>query len=88
MARIFVYDNREFPDPDPGMSVDQVKTSFSDFFGELANATVKETKRGEDTVYEFQKRVGDQGIRRGLQVVRWWTTRPSRTCWRPRRRQT
>lgn len=61
MARIFVYDNREFPDPDPGMSVDQVKTSLSDFFGELANATVKETKRGEDTVYEFQKRVGTKG---------------------------
>ena len=61
MARIFVYDNREFPDPDPGMSVDQVKTSLSDFFGELTNATVKETKRGEDTVYEFQKRVGTKG---------------------------
>ena len=25
MARIFVYDDREFPDPDPQMSVEQVK---------------------------------------------------------------
>ncbi len=27
MARIFVYDDREFPDPDPEMSVDQVKAT-------------------------------------------------------------
>ena len=25
MTRVFVYDDREFPDPDPQMSVDQVK---------------------------------------------------------------
>ncbi len=25
MARVFVYDDREFPDPDPEMTVDQVK---------------------------------------------------------------
>ena len=28
MARIFVYDDREFPDPDPEMSVDQVKATL------------------------------------------------------------
>ncbi len=61
MARIFVYDDREFPDPDPEMSVDQVKATLSDFYGEIANATVKETKRGDDTVYEFQRRVGTKG---------------------------
>ena len=27
MARVFVYDGREFPDPDPEMSVDQVKAT-------------------------------------------------------------
>lgn len=61
MARIFIYDNREFPDPDPNMTVDQVKTSLSDFFGELTNAEVAETKRGEDTLYEFKRRVGTKG---------------------------
>ena len=61
MARIFVYDDREFPDPDPEMSVDQVKGTLSDFYGEIANASVKETKRGEDTIYEFQRRVGTKG---------------------------
>ena len=32
MARIFVYDDREFPDPDSEMSVDQVKSTLSDFY--------------------------------------------------------
>ena len=65
MARVFVYDDREFPDPDPDpdpeMSVDQVKATLSDFYGEIANASVKETSRGEDTIYEFQRRVGTKG---------------------------
>ena len=61
MARVFVYDDREFPDPDAGMTVDEVKATLSDFYGEIANASVKETKRGEDTIYEFQRRVGTKG---------------------------
>ena len=42
MTRIFVYDDREFPDPDPQMSVEQVKNTLSDFYGEIANASVKD----------------------------------------------
>ena len=61
MARIFVYDDREFPDPDPEMSVEQVKSTLADFYGEIANASVKETARGEDTIFEFQRRVGTKG---------------------------
>ena len=61
MARVFVYDDREFPDPDPQMSVEQVKATLADFYGEIANASVKETQRGEDTVHEFQRRVGTKG---------------------------
>ena len=61
MTRLFVYDDREFPDPDPQMSVEQVKNTLSDFYGEIANASVKETQRGKDTIYEFQRRVGTKG---------------------------
>ena len=61
MTRTFVYDNREFPDPDPQMSVEQVKSTLADFYGEIANASVKETRRGDDTVYELQRRVGTKG---------------------------
>ena len=61
MARIFVYDGREFPDPDPNLSVDEVKRMMTDFFPELQNAEVKEPKREEDTLYEFVRRVGTKG---------------------------
>ncbi len=61
MARIFVYDDREFPDPDPEMSVEQVKAVLADFYGEIANASVKEVQRGDDTIFEFQRRVGTKG---------------------------
>ena len=62
MARIFVYDNREFPDPDENMTVDQVKGTLADFYGELANATVKkEVQRGDDVIFEFERRVGTKG---------------------------
>ena len=72
MTRIFVYDGREFEDPDPEMTVDQVKASLADFYGELANATVSETKRGEDTIYLFNKRVGTKGA---IGDNEWTTTR-------------
>lgn len=61
MARIFVYDGTEYPDPDPVMKVDDVKSTMSNFFPELANAEAKETKRGDDTVITFSKRVGTKG---------------------------
>jgi PRTRC genetic system protein C len=38
MARIFIYDNREFPDPDPKMTIEEVRQSMVNFFPELANA--------------------------------------------------
>ena len=61
MARIFICDGREHDDPDPGRTVQQVRDLFAQFYGEVANATVKETKRGNDTVYEFVKKVGTKG---------------------------
>ena len=61
MARKFVYDGREFPDPDPNLSPDEVRQMMTDFFPELANAEVREHKTGEDTLYELVRRVGTKG---------------------------
>jgi len=68
MARIFVYDGREFDDPDPKLSTDEVRQHMATFFPELSNAEVKESKRpsatvaGEvETVIEFKRRVGTKG---------------------------
>ena len=71
MARIFVYDDREFTDPGPDLTVQQVQQQLSAFYGEVANASVTETKRGADTVYTFQKRVGTKGR---TEEARTWTT--------------
>lgn len=61
MARIFTYDNREFPDPDPNMTVDEVRQSMSNFFPELANAETETKKKDGNEVITFKKRVGTKG---------------------------
>src|SRR3954470_23771348 len=62
MTRIFVYDGREFPDPDPGLSVQDVRKQLSDFFPELTNADTREERRDDDEVrYTFARRIGTKG---------------------------
>src|SRR5947199_10375320 len=61
MARLFLYDGRTFPDPDPRLSVEDVRRQLSDFFPELANADTREERRGEDTLYTFARRIGTKG---------------------------
>lgn len=61
MARIFVYDGREFPDPDPEKTPEEVRQGMTDFFPELVNAEIKEHQRDDDTLYELVKRVGTKG---------------------------
>src|SRR4051812_29938960 len=62
MPRVFVYDGREFPDPDPGLSVEDVRKQLSDFFPELTNAETREERRGDDEVrYSFARRIGTKG---------------------------
>ena len=68
MSRVFVYDGREFPDPDPNLSVDEVRAQMANFFPELSNAETKESERDsatepgiKDTIHEFKRRVGVKG---------------------------
>jgi PRTRC genetic system protein C len=62
MPRIFVYDGREFPDPDSSLSVEDVRKQLSDFFPELTNAETREERRGDDEVrYTFARRIGTKG---------------------------
>ena len=61
MARIFVADGREHPDPDPGLTIENVRDLMADFLPDLVGATWIETARGEDTIIEFQRRVGTKG---------------------------
>ncbi|MDD4986248.1 MAG: PRTRC system protein C [Dehalococcoidales bacterium] len=59
--REFIYDGRSFPDPDPKMTVDEVKQSMVDFFPELANADATTTRKGDVEMVEFKRRVGTKG---------------------------
>ena len=60
--RAFIYDGREFPDPDPRLSVEEVRKQFAEFLPELTNADTREEKRADGTVvYTFSKRIGTKG---------------------------
>ena len=61
MARIFVADGREHPDPDASLSIERVRDLMADFLPDLAGATWTTTERGEDTVIDFTRRVGTKG---------------------------
>jgi len=60
-TRIFVYEGREFPYPDPSRTPEQVREMMTDFFPDLQNADVREHKRGDDTLYELVRKVGSKG---------------------------
>lgn len=68
MARIFVYEGKEYPDPDSSMSTNDVRESWVNYFPELSNAETKETKRGEDTLITFTKRAGTKGAKYTVEV--------------------
>lgn len=67
MARIFIYDNRTFPDPNPNLTPDQVRQTLVTFFPELANAEVKgPAQQGGDYIFTFNRRTGMKGAEEGL----------------------
>ena len=65
MKRVFIYEGREFPDPDSNLSVDQVRLHMADFFPELSNASADTQKRGAgeglQEVTTFTRRTGTKG---------------------------
>ena len=61
MQRQFVYNGQTYPDPDPNMTVNEVKAALADFMGEVANADVVETTEGELNTIEFKRKTGTKG---------------------------
>lgn len=59
--RIFVYDGRDFPDPDPSKTPEEVKAMMADFFPELANADIITTEKDGKSYIEFRRKVGTKG---------------------------
>ncbi len=61
MARKFVVDGTEYPDPGPEVTPEQFKQMMAGFLPELATAEMTESKQGEDTIISYRKRVGTKG---------------------------
>ena len=61
MARHFIVDGTEYPDPGPEVTPDQFKQIMATLLPELATAEMKTQTEGEDTIYRFQKRIGVKG---------------------------
>jgi PRTRC genetic system protein C len=59
--RVFVADNREFPDPDPNLAIGEVQQILTDFLPELHNAEIKETDKDGKHYVQFIKKVGTKG---------------------------
>lgn len=59
--RVFIADNREFPDPDPSLSVDEVRRLLADFLPELHNAETKQVEKAGKIYVQFIKKVGVKG---------------------------
>jgi PRTRC genetic system protein C len=61
VARKFIVDGTEYPDPGPEVTPDQFKQMMAGFLPELATAEMTQEKNGEDAIYRFKKRVGVKG---------------------------
>ena len=64
--RVFVYDQKEYDDPDPKMTPDEVRLSYVTFFPELANAEIIPAKNREpnQVIIEFRRRTGTKGAKK------------------------
>ena len=61
MPRVFIVDEREHPDPDANLTIEQVRDMLAAFFPDLASATHTVTQRGDDQVVDFRRVVGTKG---------------------------
>ena len=61
MARKFIVDGTEYPDPGADVTPDQFKQMMASLLPELATAEMTQEKQGDDTIYRFRKRVGTKG---------------------------
>ena len=60
--RVFKLDKVELPDPDPKMSVDEVRKFYSGQYPEITTATLGDTNfEGDVVTYTFTQSVGQFG---------------------------
>lgn len=61
IERVFKYNGRTFPDPNPNIEPEQVRGVLSMEYPEIASAGIDIEMRGERMVVTFQKVLGSKG---------------------------
>ena len=62
MGREFRYDNLRLPDPNKGLTIEEVRMAFSATYPEIATASVTGPEAiGNKLVYHFRKAIGTKG---------------------------
>ena len=62
MLRVFSFNGLKLPDPDPKLSVDEVRGVFAHAYPEIATATVTGPEPVGDTLkYTFERAIGSKG---------------------------
>lgn len=62
VRRIFIYNGRTLPDPDPQMTPEAVKQFYSAIHADLTNAAVEGgTFEGDTQTFEFKRGLGTKG---------------------------
>jgi PRTRC genetic system protein C len=62
LARSFSYNGVKLPDPDPRMTPEEVKATYSHQYPELATAAITGPEAsGEHLVYSFVRAIGTKG---------------------------
>jgi PRTRC genetic system protein C len=62
MTRLFTFNGIRLPDPNPNMSVDEVKALYSAQYPELATAVVNGPEAvGDKMRYSFERAIGSKG---------------------------
>lgn len=62
MTRLFTFNGIRLPDPNPNMTVDEVKALYSAQYPELATAVVNGPEAvGDKMHYSFERAIGSKG---------------------------
>lgn len=62
MTRVFQFNGIRLPDPNPAMTVDEVKALYSAQYPELATAVVNGPEAAGDKMrYTFERAIGSKG---------------------------
>ena len=62
LSRIFEFNGARLPDPDPKLSVEEIRTAYAQQFPDIATATITGPEAvGDKLRYQFTRAIGSKG---------------------------